>query len=71
MKVKISKRGNCFEADPVEMPGSPPVGRGNSIKEALGDFLIHYQQQLGVDFEVDKSAAEAEQVRRNEASLQR
>lgn len=71
MKVKISKRGNRFEAAPVEIPGSPPVGKGDSITEALGDFLRHYHAELGVDIEVDASAQDAEQERRAAALAQR
>jgi hypothetical protein len=68
MKVKISKRGDRFEVDPVDVPGSAAIGKGNSIDEALGDFLRHYQAELGVQIEVDASAQEAEQQRRGAAS---
>lgn len=64
MKVKIRKRGDCFEADPVELPGSPPVGRGGSIAEALGDFMIHYQKDFGLEIDVDTSAEQSELKRR-------
>jgi hypothetical protein len=71
MRVKISKRGTRFEADPVELPGSPPVGKGASIAEALGDFLIHYQKELGITIEVDATAEQAERERRKNAINQR
>lgn len=71
MKIKISKRGSRFEADPVDLPGSPPVGKGDTITEALGDFLRHYQAELGVQIEVDASAVEAEQKRRSDELEQR
>lgn len=67
MKLQISKRGTRFEVDPVEMPGSPPVGKGESVAEALGDFLIFYQARLGIEIEVDPSVGQAEQQRVNEA----
>lgn len=70
MKVKVSKRGNRFEADPVELPGSPPVGKGDSIMEALGDFLHQYRAELGVEIELDGSARDAEQERRDAALAQ-
>jgi hypothetical protein len=64
VKIKISKSYGFIEVDPVDLPGSPPVGRGRTIPEALGDFLIHYQNQLGLQIEVDESAREAELARR-------
>jgi hypothetical protein len=71
MKVKISKRGDSFEADPVDFPGSPPVGRGGSIAEALGDFVIHYQNDLGLEIQVDTSAEQSELKRRETTINQR
>lgn len=71
MKVLVRKRGDRFEADPVELPGSPPVGRGGSIEEALGKLLICYQHDLGVEIEVDDTAKADEQRRRVEALSQR
>lgn len=73
MKIKISKDrySSGFVADPVDEPGSPPVGRGTTITEALGDFLVHYQAELGVEIEVDESAVAAEQARREAALSQR
>ncbi|MBP8276044.1 MAG: hypothetical protein KAX55_04040 [Propionivibrio sp.] len=60
MKIKISKdsRGG-YMVDPVELPGMPPVGRGNSVTEAMGNFMAHYHKQIGLVIEVDASAAEA------------
>lgn len=58
-------------ADPVNLPGSPPVGKGGSIAEALGDFMIHYQEELGIQIEVDATAQQAELERRKTAINQR
>ena len=55
----------------MEPPGSPLVGKGDSITEALGDFLRHSHAELGVEIEVDASALEAEQQRRAAALAQR
>ncbi|MCM3609584.1 hypothetical protein M4D49_29415 [Cupriavidus pauculus] len=42
MKIKISKGpSGGFVVDPVELPGSPPVGRGDSVTEAMGNFVAH------------------------------
>ncbi|ODP35137.1 hypothetical protein [Pandoraea sp. ISTKB] len=66
MKVKISKRGAHFEVDPVDMPGSPLVGKGESVAEALAEFMIFYQARLGIEIEVDASVGDAEHQRINE-----
>ncbi len=60
MKIKISKGpSGGFVVDPVELPGSPPVGRGDSVTEAMGNFVAHYHKQMGLEIEVDASAVEA------------
>lgn len=63
--------GSGFVVDPVDEPGSPPVGRGRTMHEAYGSFLIAYQKRLGLEIEVDPSAEAAEQQRRYIAELQR
>lgn len=63
MKIKISKY-NQFEVDPVDLPGSPKIGRGRTMLEALGSFLICYQDALNLTIEVDETAKPAEKRRR-------
>lgn len=66
MKVVMKKVGpHSFEADPVDRHGSPPVGRGRTMLEAYGQFLIHYQHELGLKIVVDSSAWDAESRRRS------
>lgn len=65
MKVVLKKIGrSSFEADPVDRPGSPSVGRGRTMLEAYGNFLIQYQHELGLRIVVDSSAWDAEERRR-------
>lgn len=64
MRIGIKREYGEVVAEPVDLPGSPPVGRGANIKEALGDFLIHYQEQLGIKIEIDATAEQAERDRR-------
>jgi hypothetical protein len=71
MKIKVSKTQEGFLIDPVSEPGSPAVGRGETLKEALGDFLIHHQSKLGLTIDLDSSALGAEQARRAAAIAQR
>jgi hypothetical protein len=71
MKIVIKDHGGSIEVDPVELPGSPPVGRGSTIAEALGNFLICYQKELGLEIEVDDSAKKAEKKRRRDELAKR
>jgi hypothetical protein len=71
VKVVIRKCGKSLEADPVERSGSPAVGRGDTIEECLGNFLIAYQHELGLEIIVDPSAKRAEEKRRRDALAQR
>jgi hypothetical protein len=71
VKIVIKDHGCSIEVDPVELPGSPAVGRGRTIEEALGNFLIAYQDKLGLKIEIDESAKAAEILRRERALAQR
>ena len=71
MKIQISKEGEGFVADPIEKPGSPMVGRGVSIEDALGNFLINHQNELGLELVLHPSAQPAELKRREDALAQR
>jgi len=71
MKVVIKAVGKRFVVDPIDMPGSPAVGVGATMVEALGDFAICYQTELGLDIVVDESAQAAENQRREDALAQR
>jgi hypothetical protein len=65
MKIVLKKNGpNSFEVDPVDKPGSPAVGRGKTMLEAFGNFLICYQEELGLNIVVDASARATEMARR-------
>ena len=67
MRVVLSKQGDSFLVDPVDKPGSPRVGRGRTMLEAYGNFLIQYQDELGLLIEVDPSGQAAEDRRRSKA----
>lgn len=64
MRVKISKAGKHFIVDPMDLPGSPAVGRGRTMMEALGSFFHHHQDRFEVEFVVDSTAQAAETNRR-------
>jgi hypothetical protein len=64
MVLTISKEGNQFVVDETSRTGSPRVGRGRTMKEAIGDFIHGNQAELGIHLIVAMSAEPAEQRRR-------
>jgi hypothetical protein len=64
MTLTISKEGKRFVVDDTSRPGTPAVGRGRTMKEAIGDYFHANQLILGVTFDVDESARDAELRRR-------
>jgi hypothetical protein len=64
MTLKISKADGWFLVDDDSRPGSPCIGRGRTIKEAIGDHIHANQTALGIEFEVHESARPAEMRRR-------
>lgn len=73
MVIKILRENSrtiMVRPDP-EPPGLYPVGRGDTIIEALGNFLIQYQKELNLTIEVDSSAVPDEMARRTEALKRR
>lgn len=61
MKLTLSKRESGeFEVDDRSLPGSPPVGHGRTMMEAIGSFFHSNQTRLGIEFEVDDSAWQTE-----------
>jgi hypothetical protein len=55
-----------FQCDDPSAPGSPPVGRGDSLIEALGSWVHRNRDRLRLVINIDESAAKAEQERRQE-----
>jgi len=53
-----------FEVDCLDLLGSPPVGRGSSLKEAVGDWFLNYQDIIGIKVNIDDSAKATEERRR-------
>jgi len=64
MTLTISKEDNLFLVDDRSRPGSPPCGRGRTMKEAIGDFFHCNQTELKIEFEVHGTARPAEMRRR-------
>lgn len=65
MTLTISKEYGKFVVDDPSLPGTPTVGRGRTMKEAIGDFFHGNQDRLGIIFEVASSARPAEMRRRS------
>ena len=64
LKLTISKEGDGFLVCDRSKCGSPPVGRGKTMMEAIGSFFHHNQYNLGIEFDVGESAQSAETARR-------
>lgn len=64
MQLTISKQGKHFLVEDKSLTGSPPVGRGRTMAEAVGNFVHVNQRRLDIDFVVDVSAQPAEMRRR-------
>jgi hypothetical protein len=64
MKLTISKHGRRFMVDDPTRTGSPVVGWGRTMLEAIGSYFHGNQDDLNIEFEVDESAQPAEMRRR-------
>lgn len=64
MVLTISKEDSQFVVDDRSRPGTPPVGRGRTMKEAIGAYFHANQRELGIEFEVHGTAQQAEISRR-------
>ena len=62
--LRVSKEDGQFVIDDTSRPGSPTVGRGRTMMEAIGSYFHGNQQELGIMFFVDESARPAEMRRR-------
>ena len=67
-RLRVYREGKQFIVDPVNMPGSPSIGRGTTLLEAYGSFFIEHQKALGIEvIDVEPSAQAAEVQRRKDA----
>lgn len=61
--IRISREDDHFLADVKSWPGSPSVGRGQTMMAALGDWLHHNRDKVGVSIAVAPNAEPAEKRR--------
>lgn len=53
MTIELSKYNRIWRANIKELPGSPPVGEGETQAEAIASLFFHVVPvQLGVDWRV-------------------
>jgi len=62
--LTLSKEDDHFLVDDKSVSGSPPVGRGRTMMEAIGQWFHYNRERVNVDFELDPSAQQAEDRRR-------
>lgn len=59
----IDRDDGVFVVDMADRPGSPPVGRGRTLKEALGDWLLNNQRELGMVVDITEAVVPYENRR--------
>jgi hypothetical protein len=64
MIVTVSSDCGQLIADAKALPGSPPIGAGDTIYECLGRWLHLNRDKVGVEINLDVSAHEHELLRR-------
>lgn len=64
--VTVKAESGKIVADVATWPGSPAVGRGDTIYEALGRWLHANRGAVGVEIVLDMSAFDQEMERRLE-----
>ena len=69
--IEEEDKGHLVVRPDPEPSGMYPVGRGTDIVKALGNFVIAYQQEIGIKIVVADSAMPYEQKRRNEELAKR
>ncbi len=68
IKLYINKYDGAFIVDAPARPGSPSVGRGRTMMEALGSWLHNNQDFVGVVIDISDSVT-ATEVRRRQREL--
>lgn len=63
----LFKQGGAFVVDDPFVPGSPPVGRGRTMKEAIGDWFINNQDTVG--YAIDTAAVRPVEIARIKREL--
>jgi hypothetical protein len=64
MRLVIRKHGpKSYEADPANICGSPLVGRGTTVSEAVGDLVRNTPGDFGVTIEYEAPVGEEERDR--------
>jgi hypothetical protein len=65
MRIQIKKYSGGFSVDPIDRPGSPAMGVGNTMDAAIASFFRIYQKELGVtEIILDADAQRTELARR-------
>ena len=64
MILSITKEFGRFVVDEKGAPGTPSVGRGRTMMEAIGNYFHTNQTKLEIAFEVEPQAQPAEKRRR-------
>jgi predicted ATP-grasp superfamily ATP-dependent carboligase len=62
--LTITKQDKNFIVDDTSRPGTPYIGRGRTMIEAIGDYFVQNQHLLDLRFELDPQVQSTEKRRR-------
>ena len=57
MEIKVSLQCGKFLVDD-DRPGSPPIGRGETLQEAIGNYVINNQHLYNFIIHMDKESSD-------------
>lgn len=69
--LTIRKEGKSLYVDDLSRAGSPPIGLGETLEEAIGNYFINNQKAFDIIFDVQPTALTAEDKRRRKALKER
>lgn len=62
--IRVEKEGpTSFSADLINLAGSPPIGRGRSVGEAIGVLVQIHAETIGIDLQLSEEAVKADSAR--------
>lgn len=54
--LTVSYNNGTWEVDDKSRPGFPPVGRGSTLKEAIGDYVCNNIDSFDITLDFTKKA---------------
>ena len=67
--LTVHKSAGFFVCDDTSRPGSPPIGSGRTLNDAIATWVINNQVHLGIEF--DTTAVQKTIQRRRATELRK